>query len=116
MAAMLDQQHLVPCDIQRTSIIIMIVKSRILLCIYMYMYMYTVIGGSMSEPHPCGLYRILYISCTFTVQHANVNPAHLKFKGQSVFVPVQFGSYSAMKPHSLGIVLRTSGDSYQTGD
>ena len=31
-------------------------------------------------------------------------------------MPVQFGSYSNMKPRPLGIVLRTSGHSHQTGD
>ena len=47
-----------------------------------------------------------YISRMFTAQRtnvtghaprANVKSAHLKFQGQSAFVPVQFGSYCAMK-------------------
>ena len=33
--------------------------------------------------------------------HTDIKPAHLKFEGQSVFVPVEFSSYSAMKPHSM---------------
>ena len=73
--------------------------------------------GEREQARPCGLYGN-FVLAAYVHRKRNRPRATRKRKAgvPTAFVPVQAGSYSAMKPRSLGIVLRTSGHSHQIGD